>query len=95
MDSQVQAMIKKTITDINTHKAVAINNKINEIMTNEVNPKIAENEKIFNDSWANAKQRLNEESEKLRAEGKQKATDMVEEEYKKVLDTLNLVVGEE
>lgn len=95
MDEQVKSLVKKTINDITAHKAVAKNNKINEIMANEINPKIAENEKTFKETWDKARQLLNEQNEKLRSEGKIKAESLVEAEYSKTLETLNLIIGEE
>lgn len=87
-------ILQGAYNSIEANKKSAIATRQNAILTNEVNPKIAENKKKFDEAWAAAKQELDKENATLISEGKARAEAEVEAEYVAMLDGIKKLMGE-
>lgn len=87
-------ILTNALNNIKQNKQSAILTRQNAILTSEVNPKIAENRKKFDEAWAAAKAELEQKNQELTAEGKARAEAEVETEYAVMLDGIQKLIGE-
>lgn len=87
-------ILTNALNNIKQNKQSAVVARQNAILTSEVNPKIAENKKKFDEAWQAARAELEKENQSLTAEGKARAEAEVEAEYAVILDGIQKLIGE-
>lgn len=87
-------ILTNALNNIKQNKQSAIQTRQNAILTSEVNPKIAENRKKFDEAWAAAKAELEQKNQELTAEGRARAEAEVEAEYAVMIDGIEKLIGE-
>lgn len=87
-------ILKSALAGINANKNAEINARQNKILNEEVNPKIAETRKKFDEAWQAARAEMEQENKELIADGKARAEAEVEAEYAVMLDGIQKLIGE-
>lgn len=87
-------ILRSALAGINANKNAEINARQNKILNEEVNPKIVETRKKFDEAWQAARAEMEQENKELIADGKARAEAEVEAEYAVMLDGIQKLIGE-
>lgn len=87
-------ILQSALNNIKVNKAAAITARKNEILTNEINPAIAEKRNTFDKAWAEAKKELDKDIQALKDDGAARAEAEIETEYAAIEDGIQKLIGE-